>query len=268
MGEDVATDPAEKAPAAPAAPPAPQLKLSSILPMVAMLGLQKFDLEALGYVHHVEVAYIIVQVVCLGSLYLIYMRITAEPDGGGKIKIPAVTQFGKEVKPASEQTPKEYDMAKFKEELQKAVMGPIILGGIYYKWRTLLPLVMQALMLPLQLYEAPLFQIYVMNKKGITRPFPAENPFGLPQAPPAPAEAVTESAAVELKEGDRVRIHGLKSQQELNGEEGVLVAYDEDQTRWRVKTSTSGEVFRLKVDNLELATSEPQVKDADEKKAD
>jgi len=178
------------------------MKMSQILPMVCMLGLQKFDLQELGYVHHVEVAYVLVQVVCLGALYAIYMRIEATPDGGGKIKIPAVTSMGKEVTPACEQTPKEYDMSKWKEDLKKAVMGPVILGFIYYKWQTLLPLVMQVLMTPLQLYEGQLCQIYLMGKTGITRPFPAENPFGLPQAPEPPAEPVAEVKDAEEKKDD------------------------------------------------------------------
>ena len=37
----------------PAAPAAPELKVSQIVPMVVMLGLQKFNLEELGYVEHV-----------------------------------------------------------------------------------------------------------------------------------------------------------------------------------------------------------------------
>jgi hypothetical protein len=275
-GEDATvgkTEKKTKEAAAPAEPPNPlsQMKMSQIAPMLCMLALQKFDLEALGYVHHVEVAYIVVQILCACALYSIYMKISQQPDGGAKIRIPAVTSMGQQVSPESEQTPKEYDMSKFKEDLKKAVMGPIILGGIYYKWRTLLPLVMQALMAPMQMYEAPLFQIYILGKKNVTRPFPAENPFGLPQTPPPPAEAVSDAPAEapakkEFKEGTRVRIQGLNSQKELNGKEGVLGAFHKDVDRWDVEIDS--EVYRMKVSNFEPLQDKVEVKDAEEKKDD
>ena len=42
--------------------------------------------------------------------------------------------MGQVVKPAVEQTPKEHDEEKWKEQRQQLVMGMVILGGIYYKW--------------------------------------------------------------------------------------------------------------------------------------
>ena len=43
-------------------------------------------------------------------------------------------RMGQVVKPAVEQTPKEHDEEKWKEQRQQLVMGMVILGGIYYKW--------------------------------------------------------------------------------------------------------------------------------------
>jgi len=73
--------------------------------------------------------------------------------------------------------------------------GAVILGVIYYNWRSLMPLVLQALMTPLNLYESPLFQIYLLGKT-VKRPFPKPNPFGFPESPP-PAEEAGDSAAIE-----------------------------------------------------------------------
>ena len=42
--------------------------------------------------------------------------------------------YERHVKPAVEQTPKEHDEEKWKEQRQQLVMGMVILGGIYYKW--------------------------------------------------------------------------------------------------------------------------------------
>jgi len=184
-------------PAAPAAPAGPEFKISQIVPMVAMMGLQKFNIEEMGYTHHVEAAYVVVQVLCFTVLYLMYDRINKMADDGKKIKIPEVKQMGQVVSPAKEQTTKEYDMEKLKEAVKQPLMGFVILGGIYYKWGSVMPLVMQVLMTPMQLYESPLFQIHLLGKHKV-RPFPTPSMFGLPEAPAAPAAAV--EAPVDKKE--------------------------------------------------------------------
>jgi len=194
-----------------AAPEMPEMKFSQILPMVAMMALQKFDLEALGYVHHVEVAYVIIQIVSLGVLYLTYTKICQMGDDGVKIKIPEVKQMGQVVSPAKEQTAKEYDMEKWKEAIKQPLISCVISGGIYYKWGSLLPLVMQALMVPLQLYEAPLTQIHILGKVK-SRPFPVASMFGLPSAPAEPqAEAEAEEKPVQDKKGSKKAVEGKKS---------------------------------------------------------
>jgi hypothetical protein len=187
---------AATAPQTPETPPMPEMKLSQILPMVAMMGLQKFDLEKMGYVRHVEIGYVVVQVICFAILFLIYTKVKGKPDGGAKIKIPEVKQMGQVVSPACEQTPKEYDMAKVMEAMKQPVMGMVITCGIYYKWGTLLPLMMQLLMTPLTLYETPLFRIYILGKE-MPRPFPVPaGPFDalMPKAPAPTAEVADKKA--------------------------------------------------------------------------
>merc|ERR1719436_2256013 len=115
-------------------------------------------------------------------MYLTYLRIQKMVDDGRKIKIPEVKQMGQVVTPAKEQTAKEYDMEKLKEAVKQPLIGFLILGGIYYKWGSLMPLVMQVLMTPSTLYEGPLFQIHFLGKEK-KRPFTKPNPFGLPSAP-------------------------------------------------------------------------------------
>jgi len=157
--------------AAPPAPAAPEFKLSQIVPMVAMMGLQKYNLEEMGYTRHVEIGYVVVQLACFAVLYFVYMKINTMLDDGKKIKIPEVKQMGQVVTPATEQTAKEYDMAKLKEQVKQPLIGFVILGGIYYKWGSLMPLVMQILMTPMTLYEAPTTQIHLLGKTMV-RPFP------------------------------------------------------------------------------------------------
>lgn len=197
----VVAAPAEE-PAAPAAPAGPEMKLSQIVPMLAMLGLQKFDIEKMGYVRQVEIGYIAVQIVCLAVLYFIYDKINKMEDDGKKIKIPEVKQMGQVVTPATEKTTKEYDMAQLKEAVKQPVIGCVILCGIYYKWGSLMPLVLQMLMTPMQLYEAPLTQIHLLGKKK-PRPFPVPNPFGLPSAPAAEPEAAPVEDKAEKKDNKK-----------------------------------------------------------------
>jgi hypothetical protein len=192
---------APEAPAAPAAPAAPEFKMSQLIPMVAMFGLQKYNLEEMGLVHHVEALYVIVQLACFTVLYLTYDKINKMADGGEKIKIPETKQMGQVVAPAKVQTVKEYDMEKIKESIKQPLIGFLILGGIYYKWGSLMPLVMQVLMTPMQLYEAPLTQIHFFGKT-IKRPFVVPSMFGLPAAPEPETEAVAD-ATVEKKKKDK-----------------------------------------------------------------
>eukprot|EP00747_Dinoflagellata_sp_TGD_P167947 gnl/TRDRNA2_/TRDRNA2_193296_c0_seq1.p1 gnl/TRDRNA2_/TRDRNA2_193296_c0~~gnl/TRDRNA2_/TRDRNA2_193296_c0_seq1.p1 ORF type:complete len:232 (-),score=68.36 gnl/TRDRNA2_/TRDRNA2_193296_c0_seq1:296-991(-) len=180
----------ETSPPPPPAPPMPGL--SQILPMVVMLGLQKFDLEKLGYTRYIEVAFVVVQVLQLVVLGVMYMKVDKIAEEGAKIEIPEVKQFGQVITPACQKTAKEYDVEKLQEQIKQAAMGSVITGGIYYKWAYILPLVLQVVMTPCQLYESPLFQIHMLGKEK-KRPFPAANPFGLPAMPepePAPTPEV------------------------------------------------------------------------------
>jgi len=175
---------------APPAPPMPTMKMSQIAPMVVMFGLQKINIEELGYLRHVEVLFCIVQVLCIGAQYWIYTKIQKAPDGK-KLKIPEVKTMGQVVTPAMEQTAKDYDIGKWKEAMKQAVMSCVITFGIYLKWQYVMPLVLQVLMTPLQLYESPLFECHVLGK-DVVRPFPQANPFGLPSAPTPAAEEVAD----------------------------------------------------------------------------
>lgn len=185
--------------AAPEAPAMPKMGATQILPMVAMLATNQFDIEKLGYTRHVEIAYVVVQVVCLAVTLLLYTRIQAMEDDGTKIQIKEVKQLGQVVKPATEQTKKDYDMSQWKESMQKLVMGCCVLGGVYYKWGSITVLVLQVVMTPAQLFESELVSIHFLGK-DVKRPFPTANPFGLPQMPEPEPEQAAETKAVAEKE--------------------------------------------------------------------
>merc|ERR1711924_229870 len=182
------------------APEMPKMTMSQILPLVVMLGMNQFDVEKEGYTKHVEVAYILVTVALSGVLFMVYQKIQAVPDGGTTISIPAVTQFGQEIKPACEQTIKEHDLAVWQERFKQHCMSAMIMGGVYYKWGYIMPLVLQTCLNPIQLYEAPIFEVYMLGKK-LKRPFPTPSPFGMP-TPAQPADDAQEEAAEPVVGGD------------------------------------------------------------------
>merc|ERR1719330_1056801 len=114
-----------------------------IVPLVVMLGMGKYDLDKMGYRRHTEVAFTVIQLICLVLLGLLFQKISAMPEEGKKIRVPEVKQMGQVIAPATEQTPKEYDKSKWNEQLKQALIGFVILGGVYYKWQHLMPLVLQ-----------------------------------------------------------------------------------------------------------------------------
>jgi hypothetical protein len=102
----------------PAEVPAFQMPpLSKVVPLVLMMSLNKFDLEALGLRQHCEAAFFGVQVGCLFALMMIEKKIAAKQEDPKKpkIKIPAEVVMGNEAKPAQLLTEKEYDLKTFSE---------------------------------------------------------------------------------------------------------------------------------------------------------
>eukprot|EP00931_Biecheleriopsis_adriatica_P031004 TRINITY_DN1821_c0_g2_i1.p1 TRINITY_DN1821_c0_g2~~TRINITY_DN1821_c0_g2_i1.p1 ORF type:complete len:215 (+),score=56.97 TRINITY_DN1821_c0_g2_i1:90-734(+) len=170
----------------PEMPPMPSIGISQMVPLGVSLLAGKVDFEKLGYRHHVEAAYLVVQVLCLCCLGFLYKKIQEAPGGSKKITVPEVKQFGQVVTPCVEMTEKEYDMSKLQAQGKQVVMGAVILAGIYYKWEYLFPLVLQVVMTPMQLVESPLFKLYIFGS-DVKRPFPEPNPFGMPQMPEPPA---------------------------------------------------------------------------------
>lgn len=173
--------------------------MSQMVPLGVMLLLQKFDLEEGGYLVPARIAYVVVQIICIGTWCMVYMTIQKMEDDGVKLKIPEVKTMGQVAKPACEQTKVEYDTSKWKEMMQQLCMGFLIVGGMHYKWGYTMPLVMQVVMTPLQLFENPLLQIHVFGKAAVgdlKRPFPTPNPFGLPTPPAANQEEKEDESEV------------------------------------------------------------------------
>eukprot|EP00434_Breviolum_minutum_P027704 symbB.v1.2.024505.t1/scaffold2326.1/size131277/9 len=129
--------------------------ITQLVPLGIVLLLQNYDIEKLGYLNYLRAAYGVVQLCCLGLLIYIRLKINALPDDSAKIQVPATVQLGVEVKPAVEQTTKEYDESKWGEQMQQHVIGCLVLTFIHVHWGHITPLAFQAAMAPIQLFEAP-----------------------------------------------------------------------------------------------------------------
>lgn len=73
-----------------------------------------------------------------------------------------------------------YDLAQLNELMVKKIgIACAILGFIYWKWQAIIPFAFQSLMNPYQMYQHPLFQIFIMGKEAkgdLQRPFPVPDP--------------------------------------------------------------------------------------------
>merc|ERR1712072_1044721 len=114
--------------------------------------------------------------------YVLYQKMNTNPPEG-KVKVPAVKQFGNEVKPAEELSALEYDISKWKEQLQQLVIGCGMISLMHFKHEYILPLPLQCVMVPMNFFDCQLVKIYLYGQPAqgkLSRPFPAANPFGLP----------------------------------------------------------------------------------------
>lgn len=181
----------EKEAEMPAQPEMPQMKLSQLAPIGVYLALRKWDPAQMGYRQHCEFAFALSQALCLGTLGLIYAKISKMKEDGIKIAVPEVRSLGI-IKPAMEWSKKDYDRWQFIEQASQAVLLAAVASGLYYKWDSLTQLVLQIVMTPVQLYESPLFKLHILGKTDVQRPFPDANPFGRPKPRAAPAAPAVE----------------------------------------------------------------------------
>lgn len=94
------------------------------------------------------------------------------------VTVSAVVVMGQERTSAKTVTVAEYDAQQVWEEVKKIGMGLGILCCIHCYWGVMMPLILQSVMVPLQMVQAPLFEIYLLGKKDVERPFrAAPSPF-------------------------------------------------------------------------------------------
>eukprot|EP01127_Copromyxa_protea_P006127 TRINITY_DN1593_c0_g1_i3.p1 TRINITY_DN1593_c0_g1~~TRINITY_DN1593_c0_g1_i3.p1 ORF type:complete len:158 (-),score=48.88 TRINITY_DN1593_c0_g1_i3:66-539(-) len=74
-------------------------------------------------------------------------------------------------------TTQEYDLGKVKEAFQQILMTSLMISGIHYKWGYGVPLIIQFVTVPLNLYKNDLIKVHFLGQ-DIARPFPVpQSPF-------------------------------------------------------------------------------------------
>jgi hypothetical protein len=167
-----------------------------LISLAAVMMLRNIDLT--GYVTEIRIAYAVSQAICLIIWILVFLKVSKLPEGGKKIKIPALIQLGKEVKPSKESSVQEHDMDCWKEEMQKIGLGLIIVSGMHMYWEALVPLVLQSIMIPVGVFGNNLFKCHVLNM-NVDRPFPSTQPFTTSGDAPE-AEKTEKTKAVKKKD--------------------------------------------------------------------
>lgn len=177
--------------------------------MIIVMGLQKINLEEMGIVPHIRIAFATTIVALCALLYHTYNKCANGPQKDDRVKVKAQEQFGNEVAPATECSVAEYDQGKIMDLVKQVCIGAAVCSGIHYKWEYAVPLVMQCIMTPMTVFESPVIQIHVLGKAAegdLSRPFAdAKGPFTM-EAPKTEEERAEqrkkdqETAERQLKE--------------------------------------------------------------------
>jgi len=159
-----------------------------LLPLAVGLGLQQVNIEELGLLIPIRVAYAAVQIAVLATFGIVYTRVKKSEDKT-VVHVPAETQFGQEIKPATSMPTCEYDMSQLMKLVQQTAIQGLMTSLMHFQWGYLFPLAIQVVMGPISALDQPIVQIYVFGREAVgdlKRPFPAPSPFGLPQTPAQP----------------------------------------------------------------------------------
>jgi hypothetical protein len=102
---------------------------------------------------------------------------------------------------SKDMTVQEYDSEQVKSQLKQLLIGTLITGFIHFKWGYVQPLILQAVMGPMNLYGAPLIMVHLLGKPAVgkyQRPFKADSssdPFGLMKSLQPQADTADDQAA-------------------------------------------------------------------------
>merc|ERR1712046_327989 len=111
-----------------------KMSVKQFLPMMIVMGLQKLNIEEMGIVPHIRIAFATVICTICALSYFTYGKCALTPNKDERVKVKAQEQFGDEVAPAYECSVQEYDEGEVKDLAKQIVIGAVVCAGIHYKW--------------------------------------------------------------------------------------------------------------------------------------
>jgi hypothetical protein len=119
-----------------------------------------------------RVGFLLSQLFAVGVYLFVRQKVVSKADQT-KVQVKATPSLANPTPDPNDSitmTYEEYDLSKIKEALQQAVIGCLIIGFLHYKWGYGIPLVIQCVTVPMNLYKSDLIKAHIMDKK-VTRPF-------------------------------------------------------------------------------------------------
>eukprot|EP00392_Amoebophrya_sp_AT5.2_P015338 g15540.t1 len=137
-------------------------------PLILLLLTNKYPLEEHVGVWPLRGLHLVVHLGIVACMFVIYRKMLAAEAAEGAssgvrdlVKVPAQVSMGKEIKPACEMSKGEYDRGQWREQMQKLVMGFLLLCFIHFQFGPLLPLAFQLITAPLEFVVSPLFETFL-----------------------------------------------------------------------------------------------------------
>eukprot|EP01065_Artemidia_motanka_P038528 TRINITY_DN47379_c0_g1_i1.p1 TRINITY_DN47379_c0_g1~~TRINITY_DN47379_c0_g1_i1.p1 ORF type:complete len:191 (+),score=59.58 TRINITY_DN47379_c0_g1_i1:88-660(+) len=161
-----------------------------MLPLAVLFATRNMDLAQEGYVPHLRVAFLTSLAAVAACVIYIYVCIGRAPatHDTETVDVPEQKQFGQVIQPASVMTIREYDMSKIRQQMKDTGVMVCVLGLMHLKWELTTPLLLQSIMMPLQMFQSPLFGLYIRGLESVdslARPFPVKSLFEMPKPPEA-----------------------------------------------------------------------------------
>mmetsp|Transcript_39080 Transcript_39080/g.74866 ORF Transcript_39080/g.74866 Transcript_39080/m.74866 type:complete len:236 (+) Transcript_39080:114-821(+) len=165
----------------PSEPEAPQINFKMFCIPLLMLGINKagIDLTTEDNKLYIQIAFGVAQVVTLLGYLLVLALVKMKADTTNTLVVEE-RKMGTGEMEKKTLTFCEYDQKQVWSKLGTMAMGVAITGGVYYKWAYIQPLLIQAVLQPLNYFTDPLFLVVVMGadatKGSNKRPWKTDKP--------------------------------------------------------------------------------------------
>lgn len=152
------------------------MKIGPLLMLPVLFLSQKIDFQDANTVMLVQIIYAVVQVVVLMVYGYVYFQIKNKNDQT-TINVPSTGPFRSSNPTTTISTVKDYDEKALGKLVLQLGFGIAIAIFLSTKWHIMPPLVLQCLLTPMNMFNSPLFKLFVLKEPPSLhpRPFAEEN---------------------------------------------------------------------------------------------